>query len=131
MPEPVTLLCNACNTPIRRQSIGQRGHWCPKCRQLRGNNGVHVAPVEPPKAPEPAPKTERTAAVAEPEDDWQDANGDDEDVTEVRGIGEATAKKLADQGIHTVKDLAQALETGVVDDERLSELVAAHLAASE
>jgi predicted flap endonuclease-1-like 5' DNA nuclease len=66
--------------------------------------------------------------VSEPPDDWKDVNGDEEDVTEVRGIGEATATKLADQGITTVKELRQALETGVVVDERLSELLGAHLA---
>jgi predicted flap endonuclease-1-like 5' DNA nuclease len=136
MPEPVTLLCNACETKIRRQSLGQRGHWCPKCKQLRGNNGVHQPKAEPPKpaAPKPAaaaPPPQRTAPVSEPPEDWKDVNGDDVDVTEVRGIGEATAEKLAGQGITTVKELVQALETGVVQDERLSELVAAHLASEQ
>ena len=44
-----------------------------------------------------------------------------------RGIGEATAKKLAEQGIKSVADLSQAVKDGKIQDERIVESVNEHL----
>jgi len=125
MPASV-LLCKFCNTPIRRQTPGQRGHWCPVCKALRGNHGVYSVAASPPDEQEP-PSTERSTVSRDGRSVAQQA-ADEEPVTAVSGIGPGTAARLLEQhGIVTLTELVAAIDDGTIEDERLRELVLAHL----